>query len=152
MVCYDFISEFKFWTNPGLSQSIFDQPGSLGWDGVQDQYGIIVLITLSYKPSAVVRCGKLLRSIKYNISVYFKLWQAKECLLAFSLSSVILVIKINCYVFNPCENIWFFLSYFPVCILWKEQTLYSIWCCERRYAQVLWWSGLEIQTVCWWAN
>ena len=84
MVCYNFISEFKFWTNPGLSQSIFDQPGSLGWDGVQDQYGIIVVITLSYKPSAV-RSGKLLSSIKYNISVHSKL-----CLLAFSLSSVIL--------------------------------------------------------------
>ena len=92
MVCYNFISKLKFWTNPGLSQSIFDQPGSLGWDGVQDQYGIIVLITLSYKPSAVVCSGKLLSSIKYNISVYSKLWQAKERLLAFSLSSVILVI------------------------------------------------------------
>lgn len=85
MVCYNFISEFKFWTNPGLSQSIFDQPGSLVWDGVQDQYGIIVLITLFYKLSAVVRSGKLLSSIKYNISVHSKL-----CLLAFSLSSVIL--------------------------------------------------------------
>ena len=88
MVCYSFISEFKFWTNPGLSQSIFDQPGSLGWDGVQDQYEIIVVITLSYKPAAV-RSGKLLSSIKYNISVYSKLWQAKERLLAVSLSSVI---------------------------------------------------------------
>lgn len=85
MVCYSFISELKFWTNLGLSQSIFDQPGSLVWDGVQDQYGIIVLITLFYKLSAVVRSGKLLSSIKYNISVHSKL-----CLLAFSLSSVIL--------------------------------------------------------------
>ena len=85
MVCYSFISELKFWTNLGLSQSIFDQPGSLGWHGVQDQYGIVVLITLFYKPSAVVRSGKLLSSIKYNISVHSKL-----CLLAFSLSSVIL--------------------------------------------------------------
>ena len=85
MVCYSFISELKFWTNLGLSQSIFDQPGSLVWDGVQDQYGIIILITLFYKLSAVVRSGKLLSSIKYNISVHSKL-----CLLAFSLSSVIL--------------------------------------------------------------
>ena len=85
MVCYSFISELKFWTNLGLSQSIFDQPGSLVWDGVQDQHGIIVLITLFYKLSAVVRSGKLLSSIKYNISVHSKL-----CLLAFSLSSVIL--------------------------------------------------------------
>lgn len=85
MVCYSFISELKFWTNLGLSQSIFDQPGSLVWDGVQDQYGIIVLITLFYKLSAVVRSGKLLSSIKYNISVHSKL-----CLLTFSLSSVIL--------------------------------------------------------------
>ena len=85
MVCYNFISKFKISTNPGLSQSIFDQPSPSGWDGVQDQYGIIVLITLSCKPSAVVRSGKLLSSIKYNISVHSKL-----CLLAFSLSSVIL--------------------------------------------------------------
>ena len=93
MVCYNFISKFKISTNPGLSQSIFDQPSPSGWDGVQDQYGIIVLITLSCKPSAVVRSGKLLSSIKYNISVYSKLSQAKGRLLAFtgSLSSVILV-------------------------------------------------------------
>ena len=90
LVCYNFISKFKISTNPGLSQSIFDQPSPSGWDGVQDQYGIIVLITLSCKPSAVVRSGKLLSSIKYNISVYSKLWQAKERLLAVSLSSVIL--------------------------------------------------------------
>ena len=90
LVCYNFISKFKISTNPGLSQSIFDQPSPSGWDGVQDQYGIIVLITLSCNPSAVVRSGKLLSSIKYNISVYSKLWQAKERLLAVSLSSVIL--------------------------------------------------------------